>query len=69
MKRFLLCGIIALGCQLTAGAQRLPYQDPSLSARDRAIDLCARLTLEEKAQLMLDENPAIPRLCIKKFFW
>ena len=31
--------------------------------------MCSRLTLEEKAMLMLDESPAIPRLGIKKFFW
>ena len=31
--------------------------------------MCGRLTLEEKAMLMLDESPAIPRLGIKKFFW
>ena len=52
-----------------ATAQTLPYQNPSLSANERAKDLCSRLTLEEKAQLMLDESPAIPRLGIKKFFW
>lgn len=46
-----------------------PYQNPNLSAHERAIDLCSRLTLEEKAMLMLDESPAIPRLGIKKFFW
>ena len=46
-----------------------PYKDVSLSARERAVDLCSRLTLEEKAQLMLDESPAIDRLGIKKFFW
>ena len=50
-------------------AQQLPYQNPNLSAKERAIDLCGRLTLEEKAMLMLDESPAIPRLGIKKFFW
>ena len=44
---------VSLGMQ----AQVLPYQNPS------------RLTLEEKAKLMLDESPAIPRLGIKKFFW
>ena len=48
---------------------RHPYQNPDLSAKERAIDLCSRLTLDEKAQLMLDESPAIPRLGIKKFFW
>jgi len=56
-------------CSLSASAQQLPYQNPNLSARERAKDLCGRLTLEEKAKLMLDESPAIPRLGIKKFFW
>ena len=50
-------------------AQNYPYQNPNLSATERAKDLCSRLTLEEKAMLMLDESPAIPRLGIKKFFW
>ena len=50
-------------------AQQLPYKNTNLSARERAKDLCSRLTLEEKAMLMLDESPAIPRLGIKKFFW
>ena len=54
---------------MSATAQNLPYQNPSLSAHERAVDLCSRLTIEEKAQLMLDESPAIPRLGIKKFFW
>ena len=44
-----------------ASAQQLPYQNPALSAHERAVDLCGRLTLEEKASLMLDESPAIPR--------
>ena len=57
------------GVALFAAAQNLPYQNPELSARERAQDLCSRLTLEEKAMLMLDESPAIPRLGIKKFFW
>ena len=56
---------VSLGMQ----AQVLPYQNPTLSAKERAKDLCSRLTLEEKAKLMLDESPAIPRLGIKKFFW
>jgi len=65
LSSLLLCCVIALG----ASAQTLPYQNPSLSAKERAKDLCGRLTLEEKAQLMMDESPAIPRLGIKKFFW
>jgi beta-glucosidase len=68
MKRFFFVTTFAV-MQWAASAQMLPYQNPELSARERAEDLCSRLTLEEKAKLMLDESPAIPRLGIKKFFW
>ena len=61
--------ICCLMVGMTMTAQQLPYKNPNLSAKERAIDLCGRLTLEEKAMLMLDESPAIPRLGIKKFFW
>ena len=65
-----LLSIISLFCAgLSLSAQNFPYQNPNLSAKERAVDLCSRLTLEEKAMLMLDESPAIPRLGIKKFFW
>ena len=58
-----LLSIVLLSCAgLFVSAQTLPYQNPSLSAKERAKDLCSRLTLEEKAKLMLDESPAIPRL-------
>jgi len=70
MKRQLLTlsTVLLLGLG-GAYAQNYPYQNPNLSAQERAKDLCSRLTLEEKAMLMLDESPAIPRLGIKKFFW
>ncbi|MBR4390443.1 MAG: hypothetical protein IKT00_14890, partial [Prevotella sp.] len=68
MKKVLLSLLISQVSLFTLNAQQLPYQNPNLSARERAVDLCSRLTLEEKAQLMLDESPAIPRLGIKKFF-
>ena len=69
MKHYLLSLSFVLCASLSASAQTLPYQNPNLSAKERAKDLCSRLTLEEKAMLMLDESPAIPRLGIKKFFW
>ena len=50
-------------------AQTLPYQNPQLSAAQRADDLLTRLTLEEKVSLMMDTSPAIPRLGIPKFQW
>ena len=65
----LLSTVFLFCAGLQASAQTFPYQNPQLSAQERAKDLCSRLTLEEKAMLMLDESPAIPRLGIKKFFW
>ena len=66
---YLLSTLFILCVGTPVSAQTFRYQDPNLSAKERAIDLCSRLTLEEKAMLMLDESPAIPRLGIKKFFW
>lgn len=54
---------------LQVTAQQLPFQNPELSMEARAKDLISRLTLEEKALLMQDQSPAIPRLGIKKFNW
>ena len=65
----LLSTLVFFCVSISVPAQSLKFQNPNLSAKERAIDLCSRLTLEEKAQLMLDESPAIPRLGIKKFFW
>lgn len=60
---------MVLGISLSVSAQQYPFQNPNLSNHDRAADLLSRLTLDEKAGLMMDESPAIPRLGIKKFFW
>ena len=69
MKKKLLFIALLCGTSIVMAQEKLPYQNPELSAKERAADLCQRLTLEEKAQLMLDESPAIPRLGIRKFFW
>src|SRR4051812_12051298 len=52
-----------------SNAQQSPYQNPDLTLDERVTDLISRLTLEEKASLMFDQSPAIPRLGIKKFNW
>lgn len=67
MKRNLLLSAFVMAAATVFG--QAPYQNPNLTAHERAVDLCSRLTLEEKAKLMLDESPAIERLGIKKFFW
>ena len=50
-------------------AQTYPFQNPQLSAEERAEDLMSRLTLEEKTKLMMNGSPAIPRLGIPAFEW
>lgn len=61
-------GICSL-CLLFSCAQKLPYQDTSLTAEQRAEDLLPRLTLEEKVALMQNSSPAVPRLGIKEYNW
>ncbi len=53
----------------TRAQQLLPYQDPTLSAEERADDLLGRLTLEEKARLMRNGSKAIDRLGIPAWDW
>ena len=61
----LLMVLIAFGsCK-----QQLPYQDSSLSADERAMDLLGRLTLDEKIQLMMNDSPGIERLGILPYEW
>ncbi|MBQ2534291.1 MAG: glycoside hydrolase family 3 C-terminal domain-containing protein [Prevotella sp.] len=61
--------LLGISMPMMSQTSQPKYKDPNLSAHERAVDLCSQLTLEEKAKLMLDESPAIPRLEIKKFFW
>src|SRR4051812_21415413 len=61
--------LISLLFSTTCFAQNLPYQNSKLNSEERAKDLISRLTLNEKALLMQDQSPAIPRLGIKKFNW
>ncbi|WP_305301258.1 glycoside hydrolase family 3 C-terminal domain-containing protein [Muribaculum intestinale] len=71
MKRTIITMWMA-GTTLLSSAQDaplMPYQNPSLSFEERADDLLSRLTLEEKASLMRDSSPAIPRLGIPEWHW
>ena len=68
MKRFLIFSI-SLIAGLTAYAQILPYQDSSLNPEDRANDLLARLSTEQKISLMNYESPAIPEFGIRQYNW
>lgn len=51
------------------GAQTLPFRDPSLDVEQRVSDLIARMTLEERAAMMSNATPGVPRLGIPKYDW
>ena len=68
MNKLLLITLLTLGTSALM-AQTLPYQNPALSAEQRADDLLGRLTLDEKVKLMMDTSPAIERLGIPQFQW
>ena len=61
--------LAAVGSVMSGHAQRAPYLDASLSPEERAADLCGRLTIDEKARLMMNSSPAIERLGIPAFDW
>ncbi|MBQ5548825.1 MAG: hypothetical protein IIT33_08345, partial [Prevotella sp.] len=63
MKKLLVTILFMVGASALQ-AQMLPYQNPQLTAEQRADDLLGRLTLDEKVKLMMDTSPAIPRLGI-----
>ena len=68
MKRLLT--ILSLSfLSFGALAQVYPYQDKSLSPEQRADDLISRLTIEEKATLMMNTSRSIERLGIKEYDW
>lgn len=54
---------------LPAQAQQYPYQDNKLSPKERAQDLCGRLTLQEKVGLMMHHSKAVERLDVPVFQW
>ncbi|MBO7366506.1 MAG: glycoside hydrolase family 3 C-terminal domain-containing protein [Bacteroidales bacterium] len=67
MKHFFPTVLAALAFSVMAPAQ--PYLDRSLSPEERADDLISRLTIEEKASLMMNSSAAIERLGIKQYNW
>jgi beta-glucosidase len=47
----------------------LPFRDPDLPLERRVDDLVARLTLPEKIQQLMHDNPAVPRLGLPAYCW
>ena len=60
--------VLPLFCSY-AVAQPYPYQNPNLSPKERALDLCGRLTLNEKVGLMMNFSQPVERLDVPVFQW
>ena len=57
-------------CSNAGAAEQTPhYQDASLSFHERAKDLVAHMTLEEKVPQLINDAPAIPRLGVREYNW
>jgi len=69
--RVSFAGWLALGwlASTTAQAQSAVFRDPKQPLSVRVNDLIKQLSLEEKAQQMLDQSPAIARLGIPAYSW
>jgi beta-glucosidase len=50
-------------------AENPPYLNPALGAEERANDLVARMTMEEKASQVVHISAAIPRLKVPAYNW
>ena len=64
-----VAALLFVACNHTSTTYEFPFQNPSLSPDERAADLVSRLTLEQKASLMMNSSPAIPEFGIKRYDW
>ncbi len=68
-KLAVLCGSAWLACAAPALAEQPTYLDLNKPFKERAADLVAKMTLEEKVAQLQNDAPAIPRLGVPKYEW
>ncbi len=69
MKLIYLIVALCITIPVKAQNNKYPFQDPSKPIEKRIDDLISRLTIEEKAKLMVYNSPAIERLGIPEYNW
>lgn len=69
MKKAIISTLLTASLTINAQQYRFPFQNPLLSNEQRADDLISRLTIDEKAKLLMHYSPAIDRLGIHQFQW
>ena len=65
----LVAAVVAAPAQKTPAEVSPAYLDPAQPQEGRIHDLVARLTLEEKAAMMSNATPGVPRLGVPKYDW
>ncbi len=69
-NRWIIAAVgLFMGINTVVSAQEYPFRNPDLPVEVRVRDLIARLTLEEKVQMMKHASPAVPRLGIPAYNW
>lgn len=69
IQKNLLFSFMLLLSMTLVSQEKYPFQDSNFPIEGRIDDLISRLSLEEKASLMLYTNPAIERLGIPEYNW
>jgi len=65
----LIIGLVCCEVIATLPAAAQPFRDPTLPREARIDDLISRLTIEEKANLLMHYSPAVDRLGLHQFQW
>src|SRR3974390_1098964 len=70
----LACSVFLLGgpswrASQTPSSAQPSYLNPALPVDQRVTDLISRLTLEEKASLLVNQARAVPRLNLPAYDW
>ena len=69
MKRFLILAIAAVMTGAMHAQVKYPFQDPTLSNKERVENLLSLLTPEEKVGLMMNKSVSVDRLGIPSYNW
>jgi hypothetical protein len=69
MRLSMMRAALVLAFTMPAFAAEPIYKDPNRSFEERASDLVAHMTLEEKVAQLGNDAPAIPRLGVPAYAW
>jgi beta-glucosidase len=69
MKKLLCLALTAMLAETMSAQVKYPFQDPSLSNKERVENLLSLLTPDEKVGLMMNKSQSVDRLGIPSYNW